>query len=191
VAVVHLPVGNRSAPVFGHWQPVAAGPGTEAWTCLLSQQEPAHNATDQVVVTRHQLGRGAVVAVHGPLFENYFRGHYPSLRDFIRGLIDRMALDWRAALDAPPRLELILRQKDGRLLINLLNRGAGEALSPHRVVVEELPPVEDVVIRLRKPDRPRAVSIFPVDRPADWDHADGTVTIRVPRVDIHSIVSVE
>jgi hypothetical protein len=116
-AVYHLPVGNFSAPVYGRWQPVAADPRTEAWTCLLSQQEPARNATDHVVVTRRRLGRGSVVAVHGPLFENYFRGHYPSLRDFIRQLIDRMAVDWLVTLDAPPRLELVLRQKDGRLLV--------------------------------------------------------------------------
>ncbi|MGH2531528.1 MAG: alpha-L-fucosidase [Thermomicrobiales bacterium] len=190
-AVHHLPVGHRSAPVYGRWQPVAPEPSTEAWTYLLSQQEPAHNATDQVVVTRRRLDRGSVVAVHGPLFENYFQGHYPSLRDLIRDLIDRMDVDWLVTLDAPPRLEMILRQKDGRLLVNLVNRGAGEMLSPRRVVVEELPPVEHVTIRVKRQDRPRRVSVFPEDRPADWDHADGVVTIRVRRVDIHSVVAIE
>ncbi|MGH2558702.1 MAG: hypothetical protein ACRDJH_06530, partial [Thermomicrobiales bacterium] len=190
-AVLHLPVGARSAPVYGWWQPVAPGAETEAWTSLLSQQEPAHNATDHVVVTRRQLGKGSVVAVHGPLFENYVQGHYPSLRDFIRGLIDRMGVDWLVTLDAPPRLEMILREKAGKLLVNLINRGAGETLSPRRVIVEELPPVEQVTLRIRREQQPQAVSAAPTVRPVDWTYTDGLVTVRLPRVDIHSVVVIE
>ncbi|HEY7032651.1 MAG TPA: hypothetical protein VH482_15015, partial [Thermomicrobiales bacterium] len=106
-------------------------------------------------------------------------------------LIDRLEIDWLVTLDAPPRLELILRQKEGRLLVNLINRGSGETLSPRRVVVEELPPVEQITLRVRRPERPRSVSVFPADRPADWTYAAGLVTIHLPRVDIHSVVGIE
>jgi hypothetical protein len=191
MAIVDLPIGHRAAPVFGRWQPVTPRSGTEVWTYLLDQQEPAKDVTDRVGVTRNRIGRGSVIAVHGPLFENYYRDHYPLLRDFIRDLIDRLEIDWLVTLDAPPRLELILRQKEGRLLVNLINRGSGETLSPRRVVVEELPPVEQITLRVRRPERPRSVSVFPADRPADWTYAAGLVTIHLPRVDIHSVVGIE
>jgi hypothetical protein len=190
-ASVYLPVGRKAVPVAGPWQRVEPDSGTEVWTYCLSQQEPGKDMTDQPAVTRRPLGNGAVVTVHGPLFHNYFIGHYPLLRDFIGAFVNRMAIPWLVTLNAPHRLELILRQKDDQLRINLINRGAGEALSPRRVVVEELPPVEHVTICMRRDERPRAVSVFPQDRPPEWDYVDGTVTVHLSRVDIHTVVVVE
>jgi hypothetical protein len=189
-ASVYLPVGERAVPVAGPWQRVTPDAGTEVWTPCLAQQEPAKDATAQPAVTRRRLGDGGVVAIHGPLFRNYYIGHYPLLRRFIGDLVDRLDIPWLVELDAPARLELILREKGGTLLVNLLNRGAGEALSPRRVVVEELPPVESVTVRVRRADRPRAVTVLPADRPADWEHGGGWLTVRLPRVDIHTVVSI-
>ncbi|HZG66230.1 MAG TPA: hypothetical protein VEZ12_05775, partial [Herpetosiphonaceae bacterium] len=56
-------------------------------------------------------------------------------RRFIAALVDRLAIPWAVMVEASPRLELILRRKDGRLLINLVNRGAAETLSSQRVIV--------------------------------------------------------
>jgi hypothetical protein len=52
-----------------------------------------------------------------------------------------------------------------------------------------LPPVEHIVLRVYAAERPKAVTIFPQDRPADWVYLEGTVTVRLDRVDIHSIVA--
>ena len=191
VAAVFLPVGRRAVPVAGPWQPVAPRPGTDVWVRCLKQQEPAKDETEQVAVTRRPVGRGSVVAVHGPIFRDYFTGHYPLLGKFVGGLIDRLGIDWLVALEAPPRLELILRRKDGKLLVNLINRGAGEQLSPRRVVVEELPPVEHVTVRVRREERPRRISVVPIDRPVEWTYEDGLVTARLPRVDVHSVMVIE
>lgn len=189
-ASVYLPVGRKAVPVAGPWQPVKPDDGTEVWSYCLSQQEPAKDATDRPAVTRHPLVHGAVITAHGPLFRNYYIGHYPLLRDFIDGLVERMDLPWAVELDAPHRLELIIRRRDDALLVNLINRGAGEALSPRRVVVEELPPVEHVTVRIRRDERPASVTVVPEDRPAEWRYDDGIVTIKLERVDIHSVVRI-
>ena len=105
-------------------------------------------------------------------------------------LVTRLDIAWMAEVEAPARLEVILRRKDGKLLVNLINRGAGEMLSPQRVIVDELPPVHDVVVRLRCAQRPQSVTIVPEEPEIDWSYADGRVTVRVPRVDIHSVVVV-
>lgn len=44
----------------------------------------------------------------------------------------------RVEVEGPTPLELVLRQRDETMLINLINRGTGETLSPRRVIVEEL-----------------------------------------------------
>jgi hypothetical protein len=86
---------------------------------------------------------------------------------------------------------MVLRQKEGKLLLNLLNRGAGETLSPNRVIVEELPPIEHVVVRLRHNAPPKSVTMVPSDANIDWFYRDGWVTVNVPRVDIHRVLVVE
>ncbi len=187
---VYLPARARVVPVAGSWQPVVPGTSTEAWVRRLSQQDPDKDGTEQIVVTRHALGRGAIVAVHGPVFQDYVIVHYPDLRAFIGDVVRRMGIEWLVELDAPARLEAVLRRKRGNLLVNLINRGAGKALSPARVVVEELPPIQDVVMRLRHAEQPTAVTIVPGGTQADWSYTDGLVTVRVPRVDIHTVIVV-
>ena len=97
----------------------------------------------------------------------------------------------RPVPDGPPRLEMVLRQKAGKLMVNLLNRGSGETLSPNRTVIEELPPVHDVTLRIRRASRPQSVTAVPADTEIEWHYGDGIATVTVPRVDIHTVVVVE
>jgi len=187
----YLPADNRAVPVSGPWQPVRPLPGTEVLAHRLSQQEPGKDTTGQAIVTRRRVGGGSVTAIHGPIFRDYFLGHYPLLRQFIGGLIERLGIPWEVTVEAPPRLELIVRRKEDALVINLVNRGAGEALSPNRVIVEELPPVDDVVLRIRRDSAPRAVSLMPGEASVDWEFSRDTLTIRVKRIEIHSAIVIE
>ena len=186
-----LPVEKQAVPVSPPWQAVTPSAGTQVLAYRLTEQEPAKDLTRQAIVTRRQVGKGSLIAIYGPIFRDYFRGHYPSLRKFIGELVQPLDIPWTVTLDAPPQIEVILRQKDEKLLVNLINRGAGETLSPRRVIAEELVPVERVRVRIRRQTRPRSVSIVPNDGPLDWKYEAGTITINVPPVDIHRVVVVE
>jgi alpha-L-fucosidase len=187
----YLAVGQRAVGVSGPWQPVTPVPGSEVMARRLSEQEPEKDKTDQAIVTRRPLGKGAIIAVHGPVFRDYYLGHYPLLRQFIGELVHGLGIAWKVTVEAPPHLEMVLRQKDGRLLVNLIHRGAGETLSAQRVIVEELPPVKDVVVRIRQERRPKAVSVVPADQKLDWTYEGGIVTVRLPQVEIHRVLVVE
>jgi hypothetical protein len=76
------------------------------------------------------------------------------------------------------------------LVLNLINRGAAETLSPRRVIVEELLPVDDVTVRVRLDAAPHSVVAVPADPAVTWQYADGVLEIRVPRVDIHTAIVV-
>ena len=185
-----LEVEGRVVPVSGPWQPVTPSHGTESVAYRLRAQEPERDRTDQVIVTRRVIGKGAVTAVHGPIFGDYYRGHYLLLRRWLAHLVAGFPIAWTVAVTASPRLEVILRRKEAQLLVNLINRGAGETLSPHRVVIDELPPVTDVVVHLRCDACPSSVVVEPGAQPADWDYHDGMVTVRLPRIAIHAVVVV-
>ena len=86
---------------------------------------------------------------------------------------------------------MILRQKEGKLLVNLINRGSGEALSANRNTVENLPPIQNVVVRVRRTSAPKSVAMVPSDIKINWAYKNGLVTVKVPMVDIHRVVVIE
>lgn len=188
--VIYLPTRGQATPAFGPWQAVQPMAGVEPWGHALAEQEIDKDATDRIVVTCRRVGAGSIIAVHGPLFANYFLGHYPLLRRFIGDLIARLDIPWQVTIDAPPRLELIVRHKAGKLLVNLVNRGAGEALAPHRVIVEELPPVQDVIVHVRRAQPPTTVTAIGATGIA-WQYDAGMLIVRLPRVDIHAVLGIE
>lgn len=189
-APVYLPVEGRAVGVFGPWHAVKPDARTEVLGYRLEEQEPEKDTTHDIIITRRRVGSGSIVAVHGPLFRNYFLGHYPLLRRFIAALIDQFAIPWQVTLDAPAKLEPVVREKDGRLLVNLINRGAGETLTPQRLIVEELAPVENVVVRVRCAEQPKSVSVLPGDDEIQWSYREGMLTIEIPRIEIHSVITI-
>jgi hypothetical protein len=76
-------------------------------------------------------------------------------------------------------------------LLRVINRGAGETLGPQCVIVEELPPVQNVLLRIRREGRPKSITLVPADAPLEWSYAHGQVVVKVPSVAIHSVVVVE
>jgi alpha-L-fucosidase len=177
-------------PVSGPWQPVLLE-DCGATIEHLRQQEPEKDGTDQAAMTLRGIGAGVVAAIHGPVFRDYFLGHYPRLRRLLGEVLAGLDAPRTVELEAPPRLELVLRQRDDQLVIHLVNRGAGEMLNDHRVVVEELPPVTDVVLRVQRDTAPARIDIFPPTPGTETTVADGVVTIRLPSVEIHTVITVQ
>jgi hypothetical protein len=188
---VELPVGHQGVQLSGAWQSVAPEEDTEAVLCAVRNLEPDMVQDDDVLATCRNLGEGAVLAVHGPIFRNYFTLHFPRIRRLVDQLIGDLGIDWSVILEAPPQLELICRAKDGKRMLNLINRGAGETLAPNRTIVEELPPVRNAVLRVRMDEAPSRVTLQPEGAALESRHAAGILTIRVPEVRIHEVVCVE
>ena len=183
----YLQVGEQAVGVSGRWQAVVPEAGTEALAYRLTQQEPAKDATGEVIITRRRVGAGSIVGIHGPIFRNYFQGHYPLLRRFIGELVEGLGVQWQVEVDGPARLEVILREKAGKLVVNLINRGAAEMLMPRRVVNEELVPVENITLTVRRDSRPQEVTAVPDGEP-EWSYSAGLLQVRVPLVEIHTAI---
>jgi len=198
---VYLPCRGQAVATSGPWQAVRPLADTTPLVHCLLGHEPEKDRTNLPVVTYRRVGGGAILAIHGPVFRDYAAAHYPLLREFLRELIASLGIQWLATLEsehqtirgpqpAPVRLEMILRQKAGRLRVNLINRGAAETLSPQRVTVEEIAPVTDIVLKVRRPERPRAVEVFPHDTQFNWEHAGGVLSVHLAQVYVHTVVSI-
>ncbi len=186
----YLAVAQRAVGIKGPWQPVTASEGTDVWAHALSQQERAKDESQRVVITHNVLGAGSVTAIHGPIFEDYHSGHPPLTRDLIRSLVDRVGIVWEVEVNGPPALEVVVRSQGDQLAVNLINRGAGEMLSPNRPQFDELDPIGRVLMKVQREARPSRVTFEPSADPVNWSWEDGIVSIIVPSVRIHDIVMI-
>lgn len=109
--------------------------------------------------------------------------------DFIRSFVTSLCTpDVEFECDYP--LEVAYMEKNGRLLVNLLNRMGDHADTRCRTAAS-LPPARDVTVRVRLPEPPKSVSLEPEGTavPIEWEA--GVLTVKIDRIDVHAVVAIE
>jgi len=124
--------------VTGAWQKVKTANASEL-APLLNQQEPSVNLAGTPAATINRVGKGVVVAMHGPVFRDYHQSHYPLLRRFIGDCIGALDTSKMIHVDGPWWIEMSARKKEGRTLIQFVNRSSSGYTAPNRHVVENVP----------------------------------------------------
>lgn len=156
----------------------------------MSDSEPGKDDDEVAAITVRTVGDGRIVAIHGPLFREYYQTHCPRLRRYLKALITGFAIPWEVELQAPPQLELVVRRAGASLLCHLLNRGVGEMTYPQRVIVEDVPPLRDVTLLVRRAEDPVRVTLQPAGQPLHWTRHGDRLRIVVPEVGLHDIVEI-
>ncbi|MAG35970.1 MAG: hypothetical protein CL878_06980 [Dehalococcoidia bacterium] len=186
-----LPTAGETVAVAGPWQPVRLA-GAQAQLELLAGPEPARHRTGTAAITTRLLGRGTVTVVHGPVFRAYYRTRYPRLRRLLRALVRSAWQTPAVDIEAPGSVALTLRQRGSSTVVHLLNRAADPPTSPRQVMVERVPPVGPVTVRLHRLQRPGAVRLVPAgDESLPWTWDDHRLTVTVPRLEVHAALVVE
>jgi hypothetical protein len=186
----YLPAGNGCAAFTG---PVARTKVTEAneLAPFLINQEPALNQAGFPAATLNRAGQGKVAMIHAGAFRAYYMGHYPLVRRFIGDVVDALEVPGLARMSGPPTVEMALRQKDGKTLVQLVNRGSANPLGHYRNMVEHVPDAGAFTVTVPMPARPKRCFTAPDPVGLDWTWANGTLTLRVGGLHIHNTVVVE
>lgn len=185
-----LATGGESTVVAGPWQPLVLD-GAKTLLPLLDGDDPEIDRTPMPGVTMLQRGAGRVAVVPGGLFGHFYRNQFPRTRQLVEFIVDALEPDVDLEVEAPPWVHASLRHKDSSLIVHLVNNGAAPALSNHRVIVEHVPPVDGIVVRLRVETRPAEVRAVPPQATLDWDWADGWLTANLDRLSIHTALVVD
>lgn len=185
---VYLPTDGEAAGVAGDWT-IVEPVGAEVLSYVLDNSEPGFNATEIPGITRRTIGRGSILALHGGVFSDYFASHDPRTRRLLRHLVDQLDIPWVVDAQGPARLELVARRGDtGSLLVHLINRGVGAMTYTQRTIVDEVPPITDITVKIRGP-KPRQVTLEPDGQSLAWHYAAGVAHVEVPSLDIHRIIA--
>jgi hypothetical protein len=185
-----IPADGGAVTLGAPWQQVKPGKAEEL-AALLSQQDPELNKTGFSAATRLRVGQGTVVAVHGPVFQEYYRSHYPRLRVFVGEMIAALDTPKLMHVDGPWWVEMAARQKDGRTLIQLVNRSASGYLAPDRHVVEHVPDAGPFTLRIPMEKAPARCYLAPDEAGLEWTWKDGVLTAKIAGLGIHNVLVIE
>jgi len=185
-----LPAGNGAVKVSGNYQPTILQ-GAKALAPVLYQQEPKLNQHNFAAATLNEVGSGRVVAIHGDIFNNYYKARYPLMRQFIGDMVHAAKATGLAHVDGPWYIEMALRAKDNRTLVQFVNRSVSGYLSPNRHIVENVPDAGPFTVTLPMPEKPTRCYMAPDRVSLDWTWQDGILTANIGGLHIHNVMVIE
>jgi len=150
-----------------------------------------NRASGEIAATVNKHGQGRVGAIFGPVGPRFLRQHHPYLREFIGRVAIEVWPQPDLAVDGPPCLDVSLRKTaQGHVVVHLLNR-ANVPTSTDHSLIDYVPPVGPVTVRLRCPGEPRHVEWIPGREVVQWSWTDGMLKATVPSVDVHGALLIK
>ena len=171
-----LPVKTTTAEVIC---PLEAGPGA-------LDDTPA-----QPAVTLNRFGRGRALFIAAPLFRQFGHARDPRRREFLDSCVSRVIDSKMVEVEGPSCVQVSLRRKGEQTIVHLCNNAPGKDLHGGDLIVERVPTIEMVRVRLECPRKPEKVRLQPEDREPVWGWEKGRLQVEVPDLHIHTAVVVE
>ena len=135
-------------------------------------------------------GKGTVTPVGFDIGDQYLNGTQYLQRDLMRAVADRLYLPTVRLEKATGRLEIVALEKDGSLMVQLVNANGSHSNAAY-ATDDLVSPVLDIEISVELEKEPKAMILQPEGRTLDFKYKNGRAYTSVPRVEIHSVVEVK
>ncbi|MBM3334561.1 hypothetical protein FJY63_07855, partial [Candidatus Sumerlaeota bacterium] len=214
-----IEVDKRLLPVFGLAEPVATAQKSEALATKIKNRDhrferplfrvKAREARTLLTVTdkggkewplltARSRGRGMAYYLSVPLLTKSSGEQIPTR------LVDTVLATFlpsgerQIVTNAPEDVEIVLREKDGNLVLHMVNMAAGERQDGPKlrvyqpVTIRSLPQVPPCRMTLRVPRKPQDVRVRPGNgEVGDWWYGAGRVHFLAPAFNVHQIIEVQ
>ena len=138
-------------------------------------------------ITLHRFGQGQVAFVALPISRDFFaRGHH-AFQYILSGLVREVTPRKLLEIQAPASLEATLFRQEDRLIVHLVTYHCERGIHVP-AVVDRIPPVHDITVRVACDAAPTRVTQEPEGRELAFTHESGTATVTVPRMDIYTSI---
>lgn len=140
-------------------------------------------------VSQVKFGQGQLIGVYANLGESYFNRRSYDLRNFLDAVL-RQAYEPIATVSGSHAVHVITSEKEGKLLVNLLNV-SGSHDAKNTFAYDEVPPLHDLRVTLRLARAPRQIRLWPGNQHIPFRYTGGQTTVAVPKLELHSVLVVE
>lgn len=136
-----------------------------------------------------KYGKGTISTLGFDIGSQYLFGTQYMHREIMKRVIDGLYEPIVKIENAIGRLEIVALNKDERLMVQLINAGGAHA-SASCATDDYIPPVLDIELSILTDKKPTALILQPEGKVLDFSYENGKVKVKIPYVDIHSIIEV-
>jgi hypothetical protein len=136
------------------------------------------------------FGRGRVAATYVNFGERSLHARTTLARDFLAGLVREVFSQPVAEVTGSHLVDVSLMRQGKNLVLHLVNT-AGPHEHTANYVFDEIPAVGPLSVGVRTSKSPARVTLEPGARPVSFAYRDGTVSLTLPRLEIHDIIVIE
>lgn len=134
-------------------------------------------------------GKGSVTAIGFDVGSQYLGGMQYMQRDLVREITKDLYTPMVQIEEALGRLEIVVLNKDGKTMIQLVN-GGGSHSNATCATDDYIPPVLDIRLALTTKTEPAKLILQPEGRELPFSYRNGVAMVSVDRVEIHNIIEV-
>ncbi len=157
-------------------------------------QAPPGDKGESPAITVHKKGAGVAAYIASPIFQSYFEDGNTVFRVIVDNLLKKIipAEDRLLSMDGAISIEVSLMddKASGRTIIHMVNYHA-EKRGKSVEVIEEVPEVYNISIRVQHKEEPRKVYLAPSEEEVEWKRDGNFLNIKVPYLHIHQMVVIE
>ncbi len=143
-----------------------------------------------VAATVNNYGKGKVIGIYFNFGAGYLRGKSIGLCDFMKRITNMAIPEPKVSVSGTRYVETVLRKKDGKLLVNLINTAASHA-DPTAFDFDEIPAVGPVAVKIRADKKPSKITLMPANKELDFTYENGICEVVVEKIEIYDIIVVE
>lgn len=149
--------------------------------------------------TSHPVGKGKAMAVLVPLLSEKKGMPYKLPAALIKKIVEQALPSEQRLLvsDAPATVETVLRKKDDKHIVHMVNHAEGERelikITWHKYYkITNIPPVPASHVSVKLAEKPKSVKLQPQNREVkNWQYKNGRLEVDVPGFAIHQMLVVE
>jgi hypothetical protein len=86
-------------------------------------------------------------------------------------------------------VHLTLNRLNGKTYVNLINV-SGEHTNQSAIGYDQVPALENLEVRIRTGSKPADILLQPEGKKLKFSYSDGVATVRVSRLELHSILEI-
>ncbi len=158
---------------------------------LIEQRYPELDTTrnGECAATITNFGKGKITAVYGPVGTLYAATHSAANRKFIQRVVDRLYTPM-VEVKGPPTIEVVLRKKDNKVILHLLNTTAMQ-VAENYATTDFIPAVGPVEIAVTLKKKPSRVMLEPESKKLKGVWKKGKWLATIDNLHIHSMIVFE
>jgi len=188
VIVKNIAWNGQMAGVRSLYRPFSVKNNIETFGAAYDEADFRSNSSP--VATIASFGKGKIAGVYVNLGKYYLRMNNPLYRDFINSLVHRLFPNPKVEVKGSGNVIVTVNEINRKLAVNIVNI-SGPHANTRVARYDEIPSIGPLDVKIRLNIKPQRVILQPENIELKYSYSNGELTIKIDKIDVHSIIMIE